>query len=138
VRLAERRVESAKLNLQAGKATIRDVLDAENALVEARNALTAALVNHAISKLELDRDVGTLDASLLAHPEVPVSTPAPAGSTPPLPTAPALSAVSVVHDSDASEVPSPPRATPSPIAADPSRPLPPPAGPAVAAPASPK
>lgn len=80
VRLAERRVESAKLNLQAGKATIRDVLDAENALVEARNALTAALVNHAIAKLELDRDVGTLDASILATPTVPPSVAAPAGT----------------------------------------------------------
>lgn len=65
VRLAERRVESAKLNLQAGKAVIRDVLDAENALVSARNALTSALVEHAVARLSLERDVGTLSASIL-------------------------------------------------------------------------
>lgn len=135
VRLAERRVESAKLNLQAGKATIRDVLDAENALVEARNALTAALVNHAIAKLELDRDVGTLDASILASPTVPPSVAAPAGTVPPPPAAPAVAAPATAP-------------TPGPVpaqasgavggAADPSRPPPPPAAPAVAAPVAPR
>jgi len=143
VRLAERRVESANLNLKAGKATIRDVLDAENSLVEARNALTAALVDHAVAKLELDRDVGTLDASVLARPAVPASTPAPTGSTPPLPTAPAVAAPAFAAQgasgaSGASGVPPLPPAPQAPVAADPSRPLPPPAGPAVAAPESPK
>jgi len=140
VRLAERRVESANLNLKAGKATIRDVLDAENSLVEARNALTAALVDHAVAKLELDRDVGTLDASVLARPAVPASTPAPTGSTPPLPTAPAVAAPAFAASgaSGASGVPPLPPAPQAPVAADPSRPLPPPAGPAVAAPESPK
>lgn len=112
VRLAERRVESANLNLKAGKATIRDVLDAENSLVEARNALTAALVDHAIAKLELDRDVGTLDASILARPEVPASTPAPPGTTPPPPTEPAVAAPTL---------PSPPPAAPAAPAPAPSK-----------------
>lgn len=71
VRLAERRVESAKLNLQYGKATIRDVLDAENSLVQARNALTSALVDHTVARLELERDTGGLDASVLGRPAVP-------------------------------------------------------------------
>lgn len=60
VRLATRRVESADLNLQAGKATTRDLLEAEDALVEARNALAAALVDYAIARIEFERDAGTL------------------------------------------------------------------------------
>jgi outer membrane protein TolC len=60
VRLAERRVESATLFLEAGKATIRDRLEAEEALVDARNAFTQSLVSHEIARLELERDTGTL------------------------------------------------------------------------------
>ena len=60
VALAERRVESTQLLLQAGRATQRDVLDSQQALVEARNALTSALVNHSIAVLQFQRDVGTL------------------------------------------------------------------------------
>jgi len=58
--LAERRVESTQLLLQAGRATQRDVLDAESSLLDARNALTSALVAHAIAGLAFQRDVGTL------------------------------------------------------------------------------
>jgi outer membrane protein TolC len=60
VALAERRVESTQLLLQAGRADQRDVLDAQQALVDARNALTSALVDHTIANLEFQRDVGTL------------------------------------------------------------------------------
>ena len=60
VLLAERRVESTRLLIQAGRAKQRDVLEAERDLLEARNSLTAALVNHAIAQLEFARDVGTL------------------------------------------------------------------------------
>jgi outer membrane protein TolC len=60
VRLAERRVESADLNFQAGTATTRDVLEAQDALIEARNALTRALVDHAVALLEFERDTGVL------------------------------------------------------------------------------
>ena len=60
VALAERRVESTQLLLQAGRATQRDVLDSQQALVEARNALTSALVNHSIAVLQFQRDMGTL------------------------------------------------------------------------------
>ncbi|MBM4017462.1 MAG: TolC family protein [Planctomycetes bacterium] len=60
VQLAERRVESTQLLLQAGRATQRDVLDSQRALVEARNALTSALVDHSIAVLQFQRDVGTL------------------------------------------------------------------------------
>jgi len=60
VALAERRVESTDLLLQAGRADQRDVLDSQSALVQARNALTRALVNHTIAQLEFRRDAGTL------------------------------------------------------------------------------
>ncbi|HUU91921.1 MAG TPA: TolC family protein [Phycisphaerae bacterium] len=60
VALAERRVDSTQMLLQAGRATQRNVLDAEDALLGARNALTGALVTHTIAGLEFERDVGTL------------------------------------------------------------------------------
>jgi len=60
VALAERRVESTQLLLQAGRANQRDVLDSQQALVETRNALTNALVDHSVAVLQFQRDVGTL------------------------------------------------------------------------------
>lgn len=61
VRLAERRVSSTDLFLQAGRAQIRDVLEAQEALVSAQNALTAAVVNYRIAELQLQRDLGLLE-----------------------------------------------------------------------------
>ena len=60
VALAERRVESTQLLLQAGRATQRDVLESQAALLEAKNALVQALVDHSIAELEFQRNVGTL------------------------------------------------------------------------------
>jgi outer membrane protein TolC len=60
VSLAERRVESTRLLLQAGRVEQRDLLDAEADLLQARNALTAALVTHTIARLQFARDLGTL------------------------------------------------------------------------------
>jgi len=60
VALAERRVESTRLLLQAGRADQRDVLEAEGDLLQARNALTGALVTHTIASLQFARDLGTL------------------------------------------------------------------------------
>jgi len=60
VTLAKRRVESTDLFLRAGRAEIRDLLDAQEALVSAQNALTSALVSYRIGELELQRDMGTL------------------------------------------------------------------------------
>ena len=60
VTLAERRVESTQLLLQAGRATQRDVLDSQSSLLEAKNALIQALVAHSIAGLEFQRNVGTL------------------------------------------------------------------------------
>ena len=60
LRLAQRRVQSTELFLQAGRAQIRDVLEAQEALVSAQNALTAALVDYRVAELELQRDMGVL------------------------------------------------------------------------------
>ena len=61
VELAERRVDSTNLLLQAGRAQTRDLLEAQTALVEARNALTTATVDHTIARLQFFRDVGVLE-----------------------------------------------------------------------------
>ncbi|WP_305042791.1 TolC family protein [Geoalkalibacter sp.] len=58
--VAQRRVESTSLFLQAGRAEIRDLLEAQEALVGAQNALTTALVSYRIAELELQRDMGVL------------------------------------------------------------------------------
>lgn len=58
--LAERRVESTRLNFEAGRAETRDLLEAQNALLEARNALTSALVDHRLAALALYRDMELL------------------------------------------------------------------------------
>ena len=60
VTLAEKRVRSTDLFLQAGRAQIRDVLDSQEDLLSAQNALTAAIVNYRIAELELQRDMGVL------------------------------------------------------------------------------
>ncbi len=59
--VASTRVESTQMFIEAGRADTRDVLEAEEALVSARNAVTAALVSYRVSQLELLKDTGTLD-----------------------------------------------------------------------------
>lgn len=59
--VAERRVASTELFLEAGRAQIRDVLESQEALVSAQNELTAALVNYRVAELELQRDMGALE-----------------------------------------------------------------------------
>lgn len=61
VQVAERRVESTRLFFDLGRAEIRDVLEAQEALVQAQNALTNALVSYRVTELELQRDMGVLD-----------------------------------------------------------------------------
>ena len=58
--LAQRRVESTSMLLEAGLAITRDLLESQDALLEAQNSLTAALVNHTIAKLSFFRDIGIL------------------------------------------------------------------------------
>lgn len=61
--LAERRVESTEVFLQAGRAQIRDTLEAQEALVSARNALLAATVRFRIAEWSLQRDLDQLNIS---------------------------------------------------------------------------
>jgi outer membrane protein TolC len=72
VELANRRVESATLSLQAGRVQIRDLLEAQNAQVQARNALTQTLVDYHLARLRLLIDIGVVDTGedrfwLIAH-----------------------------------------------------------------------
>lgn len=61
VDVAERRVQSTALTLRMGRIQIRDALDATDALNNARNALTTALVDYQVGRLELARDMGLLE-----------------------------------------------------------------------------
>lgn len=58
--LAKKRVESTSMLLEAGRATTRDLLESQDALLEAQNSVTDALVAHSIAKLSFFRDVGIL------------------------------------------------------------------------------
>jgi len=60
VALAERRVESADLFLQAGKIKIRDLLEAQEDLVEARDKLISAVVSYHLATLQLRKDLELL------------------------------------------------------------------------------
>lgn len=63
VALAERRVKSTNLLLQAGRAQIRELLDSQEDLLSAQNALTSAVINYRLGELELQRDMGVLEIS---------------------------------------------------------------------------
>jgi len=60
VALAEKRVKSISLFMEAGRAQTRDLLEAQDALLNARNNLTAAGVSYRIAELEMQRDMGVL------------------------------------------------------------------------------
>ncbi len=60
VELARRRQASTTLFLEAGRAQIRDVLEAQAALLSAQNSLTTAVVSHRLAELELQRNLGIL------------------------------------------------------------------------------
>ncbi len=60
VDLARSRVESVELNLQAGRANTRDLLEAQESLVSAQNALTRNLIEYTLARLSLYRDLGAL------------------------------------------------------------------------------
>jgi outer membrane protein TolC len=64
VALATRRVESATLLLQAGRAQIRDLLEAQAAQLGARNAVTATVVDYHAARLALLVDIGMLDTGV--------------------------------------------------------------------------
>jgi outer membrane protein TolC len=73
VQLAARRVESAQLNLEAGRAETRDILDAQEALLTAQNSATRALVDQRLAVLNLWLDLEILrltEAGLEPDPEL--------------------------------------------------------------------
>jgi outer membrane protein TolC len=61
VKLAERRVESALLLQEMGKAVQRDVTEAQEALLDARNGETSALVDYTIQRLEFWHAIEALE-----------------------------------------------------------------------------
>lgn len=58
--LANRRVESTTLLLEAGRAEVRDLIEAQDAQIGALNAVTVALVDHQETRLQLMLNIGTL------------------------------------------------------------------------------
>jgi outer membrane protein TolC len=59
--LAERELRLAELRLQRGLASTLDVVDAQNSLLQAQNALIAAELDQMVFALDLRRAVGALD-----------------------------------------------------------------------------
>ena len=60
VKLAQKRLKSTNMFLEAERAEIRDLLESQEALLSAQNALTAAIINYRVAELELQRDMGVL------------------------------------------------------------------------------
>jgi outer membrane protein TolC len=63
VALAEKRVKSISLFMEAGRAETRDLLEAQDSLLNAQNSLTAARVDYRIAELQIQRDMGVLIVS---------------------------------------------------------------------------
>jgi len=61
LKLAERRINSTQLFLDAGRAEIRDILEAQEALISARNSLVTAQVAYRVAGLDLYTDMGLLE-----------------------------------------------------------------------------
>ncbi len=58
--VAEKRVRSSTIFLEAGRSEIRDLLESQDSLLSAQNSLTRAVVDYRIAELELQRDLGLL------------------------------------------------------------------------------
>jgi len=61
--LANRRVESSTILLQAGRAEARDLIEAQDAQLRAQNDVTRALVGYQEARLQLMLGIGALDRS---------------------------------------------------------------------------
>ena len=61
--VAEKRVRSTTFFLEAGRTEIRNLLEAQDSLLSAQNALTRAVVDYRVAELELQRDLGLLDVN---------------------------------------------------------------------------
>ncbi|HSU55138.1 MAG TPA: TolC family protein [Candidatus Dormibacteraeota bacterium] len=82
--LANRRVASATMLLEAGRAEVRDLVEAQDAQISAQNAVTTALVDYQQTRLQLLLDTGMLDTGT---PQFwlknPLAASLPAGAPPP-------------------------------------------------------
>ena len=58
--MAARRVRSTTLFQQAGRSSTRDLLEAEAALLSARNSVVGAIVEYRMAGLKLRRDMSVL------------------------------------------------------------------------------
>jgi outer membrane protein TolC len=58
--LARARVESTDMLVRAGRAASRDLLDAQDSLLNAQNSRTSAMVDYTLNKLQFLLDVGLL------------------------------------------------------------------------------
>lgn len=63
VELAEIRVDSTRMSMEEGRASTRDFLEAQEALIQSQNDLVDNLVEYRIAYLELLRDTGVLVVS---------------------------------------------------------------------------
>jgi len=61
VELAQRRVRSSEMKLEAGRSDTRDVLESRRSLLGAQNSATSALIEFALARLRLYRDLELLD-----------------------------------------------------------------------------
>jgi outer membrane protein TolC len=61
--LAQKRIDSTTLNMEAGRADTRDLLEAQESLLTAQNAVTSALIDYTLARLNLflDMELLTLD-----------------------------------------------------------------------------
>jgi len=60
LKLAQRRVDMTMLLLQEGRSDIEELLRSQDSLLLAQNAVSRALINHAIARLNFLRDIGIL------------------------------------------------------------------------------
>lgn len=62
--LAERRVRNQEILLQAGRADMTVMLEAQDSLVSAKNSLYSAMINYKNQELALQRDLGLLEVAV--------------------------------------------------------------------------
>lgn len=85
LRVSETRVASTKELYDAGRSQALDVIDAQNSLLQSQLSVTAAIVDYAIARLELIRDLEGLalePQGLRFDPALPVPEPRPAEEQP--------------------------------------------------------
>lgn len=60
VEVADKRVKSTDEFFKLGRAQIRDVLEAQDSLLQAKNSFTSAVISYRLAELTLQRDMGLL------------------------------------------------------------------------------